>query len=226
MTFRNALATTFSTAAAVCAIAASPASAAVTFTSSAAFAAATSAPGVDTYAGFSISGVTTSPISRSAGTYGYTASAANGFFGAGTTANPWLSTNTATDSVIFTGFGANVRGIGGLFFGSNSAGAYTLGNIVLTLIDAAGTTTYTINGATTNSFVGFVSTGAITSLTVTAVQPSATFLWPTIDNLTLAQAPTAAAVPEPATWGMMILGFGMIGAAARSRKTKTTVSFA
>jgi hypothetical protein len=36
----------------------------------------------------------------------------------------------------------------------------------------------------------------------------------------------AAAVPEPATWGMMILGFGMIGAAARSRKVKTTVKFA
>ena len=39
-------------------------------------------------------------------------------------------------------------------------------------------------------------------------------------------APTASAVPEPATWGMMILGFGMIGAAARSRKVKTTVKFA
>ena len=36
----------------------------------------------------------------------------------------------------------------------------------------------------------------------------------------------AAAVPEPATWGLMILGFGMIGAASRSRKVKTTVSFA
>ena len=36
----------------------------------------------------------------------------------------------------------------------------------------------------------------------------------------------AAAVPEPATWGLMVLGFGMIGAAARSRKVKTTVSFA
>ena len=34
------------------------------------------------------------------------------------------------------------------------------------------------------------------------------------------------AVPEPATWGMMILGFGMIGAAARSRKVKTSVKFA
>ncbi|MEG3122996.1 PEPxxWA-CTERM sorting domain-containing protein [Sphingomonas sp. GB1N7] len=35
-----------------------------------------------------------------------------------------------------------------------------------------------------------------------------------------------AAVPETATWGMMILGFGMIGAAARSRKVKTTVAYA
>ena len=35
-----------------------------------------------------------------------------------------------------------------------------------------------------------------------------------------------APVPEPATWGMMILGFGMIGAAARSRKVKTSVKFA
>lgn len=35
-----------------------------------------------------------------------------------------------------------------------------------------------------------------------------------------------AAVPEPATWGMMVLGFGAIGAASRSRKAKTTVKFA
>ncbi len=35
-----------------------------------------------------------------------------------------------------------------------------------------------------------------------------------------------SAVPEPATWGLMVLGFGMIGAAARSRKVKTTVSYA
>ena len=38
--------------------------------------------------------------------------------------------------------------------------------------------------------------------------------------------PNVAAVPEPATWGMMILGFGMIGAASRSRKVKTSVKFA
>ena len=30
--------------------------------------------------------------------------------------------------------------------------------------------------------------------------------------------PVVAAVPEPATWGMMILGFGLIGAAMRRRR--------
>ncbi|KQS04956.1 hypothetical protein ASG11_12420 [Sphingomonas sp. Leaf357] len=41
-------------------------------------------------------------------------------------------------------------------------------------------------------------------------------------NLTIA----TAAVPEPATWGLMVLGFGMVGAAARKRNVKTTVKFA
>ena len=34
------------------------------------------------------------------------------------------------------------------------------------------------------------------------------------------------AVPEPATWAMMLLGFGMVGAATRYRRRKTTVAFA
>ena len=37
---------------------------------------------------------------------------------------------------------------------------------------------------------------------------------------------TAGAVPETATWGMMIAGFGMMGAAMRSRRRSTKVSFA
>jgi hypothetical protein len=42
-----------------------------------------------------------------------------------------------------------------------------------------------------------------------------------------AYAASIAAVPEPATWAMMLLGFGMIGFAARRRSNvKTTVSYA
>ena len=36
----------------------------------------------------------------------------------------------------------------------------------------------------------------------------------------------AGAVPEPATWAMMIGGIGMVGGAMRRRKVSTTVSFA
>ncbi len=35
-----------------------------------------------------------------------------------------------------------------------------------------------------------------------------------------------AAVPEPATWAMLIAGFGMVGASARRRRMRVTVSFA
>lgn len=34
-----------------------------------------------------------------------------------------------------------------------------------------------------------------------------------------------AAVPEPATWAMMILGMGLVGASIRRRKVRTTLSF-
>ena len=40
-----------------------------------------------------------------------------------------------------------------------------------------------------------------------------------------ADVPTDAAVPEPATWGMMLAGFGMLGAGMRARR-RYTVSFA
>lgn len=36
----------------------------------------------------------------------------------------------------------------------------------------------------------------------------------------------AAAIPEPATWAMMIFGFGMVGSTLRNRKSRTKVSFA
>lgn len=194
--------------------------AATVFTSQAAFDAATSAPGVDTFTGLSITGTTSSPITRSAGAYSYSAAVdTTSFFGAGTTANPWLSTNTATDSITFYGFAPTISGIGALFFGSDIDGLFRSGNIALSLVDSSGVTSFTIIGATTSSFVGFVSDGTITSLTVSAIQSGSTVLWPTVDNLTLAQGLTSA-VPEPSTWAMMILGFAGVGYMTYRRKNK------
>ncbi len=41
---------------------------------------------------------------------------------------------------------------------------------------------------------------------------------PALDNVTI------SAIPEPAMWGMMLLGFGMVGVAARRRHTVTSLS--
>lgn len=193
------------------------------YTSQAAFTAATSAPGVDTYTGFSITSTTPSPITRSAGAYTYRALAFDpafpttptSFFGAGTTANPWLSTNTATDSIQFDTFTGSPKAIGGNFFDSDVNGAFAAGSITLVATDSFGaTSTQTITGATVTSFLGFVSNGTVTKLVVSAVQPAAGFVWPTVDNLTLA----VAVVPEPGTYGMMLAGLGLVGFLARRRR--------
>jgi hypothetical protein len=44
------------------------------------------------------------------------------------------------------------------------------------------------------------------------------------DNITLGAAIPGGAVPEPATWALMILGFGAIGGALRSRKRRETLT--
>lgn len=50
--------------------------------------------------------------------------------------------------------------------------------------------------------------------------------WQASSNLTLFSTGTAGAVPEPATWALMILGFGGIGAALRRGKAKVRVTYA
>jgi len=192
------------------------------FTSQASFLGSVSSPGVDGFNGFSITDSTPSPLSRVAGSYTYTASTgSSGFFGAGTNADPWLSTDTNTDSITFSGFGAGVSAIGGNFFGSELEGAFVTGTISLTATDSFGAiTTQNIVNATTNSFLGFVSTGALTSLVVSAIQPPSDFVWPTVNNLILAQA-VSPSVPEPQTYALMLAGLGLVGLIARRRKHNT-----
>jgi hypothetical protein len=201
-----------------------PAQAALTiYTSLAAFNAATSAQGTDTFTGFSITGATPSPINRTAGAYGYQGTVTTTtFFGAGTVANPWLSTNTASDTMTFGLFTGGVQAAGGNFFGSDIAGAFAAGNITIVATDSLGaTSTQTIVGATTSSFLGFVSSANMVSVTVTSVQPQTGFLWPTLDNFVLAKRAGGVVpmVPESGTWLMMVAGFGLVGGAMRRRST-------
>ena len=58
----------------------------------------------------------------------------------------------------------------------------------------------------------FVATSTSTTLTFTAdPSTSASFYGAALDSVSI------SAVPEPATWGFMILGFGMVGGAMRRR---------
>src|SRR4051794_6649745 len=174
------------------------------FTSQASFLGAVTSPGVDAFNGFSTTQATPSPMNRAAGPYTYVAAASDGFFGAGSVANPSLSTNTASDQITFSGFGGGVSAIGGNFFGTDVNGAFLSGGtITLRATDSFGAiSTQNVVNAGVTSFLGFVSTGTLTSLVVSAVQPVNSFTWPTIDNLTLAQA--AGPIPEPETYAIML----------------------
>ena len=100
-----------------------PQAALTVYTSQAAFLAAVTAPGTDTFQDISITGSTPGPLNRSAGAYSYTVnSTLSLFYGAGTSTDHWLSTNTATDTITFNAIPANVRAIGGFFFGSDIGG--------------------------------------------------------------------------------------------------------
>lgn len=70
-----------------------------------------------------------------------------------------------------------------------------------------------------SQYVQFTATAGetISSLSFTNV--------PSVDAFEVANF-TVTAVPEPATWGMMILGFGMVAGAARYRRRSAKVTFA
>lgn len=61
--------------------------------------------------------------------------------------------------------------------------------------------------------LGFV--GSVGGSTVINFAGTDGFFYTGLDNVVV----VAAGIPEPATWGMMIAGFGMVGVAARRRKT-------
>jgi hypothetical protein len=187
------------------------------YTSRAAFDVAVGASGTDTFADFWLLPNTDpvpSPLLRSAGSFAYTATASGGdnnaFFSAGSQADPWLVTQETIESISFSGFAVGVVAAGGNFFGSGFEGLHALGNFTLSATDAAGTTTVPLTGATTASFLGFVSDGPMLSLTISSQTID---VFPTVDNLVL-----ATAVPEPHTVAMMFAGLGVLGFIARRRR--------
>ena len=198
-------------------LAASAAHADITvFTSQSAYLAAAGNTGVDTFDDLPIDALD-SPLSRNAGNYSYTVSSVGAspiLYGAGTGSDNWLSTNSRDDSVLFSNFSSDVRGVGGFFFGSNVQGGYAAAqSVTLTARNALGELlTYELALPTQASFVGFLSTGAFSDLAVSTAGQIG--IWPTINNLSV------SAVPEPATYGMLLGGLGLLGFMARRRRAR------
>lgn len=196
----------FAACALLCATAAAQADITV-YTSQADFLAAVQAPGVDSYDDLTLEpyGET---LSRSAGAYTYDVYAATGLWGAGGDGGDyWLSTNDRRYPMVFSNFSSGVTAFGGNFFTTDVLGQYTTGNLILTAIDG-GVLSYSLDGTTPTDFLGFVSTSPLSAVTVST--DGGMGYWPTANNVVLA-------VPEPATYGMLLAGLGFVGLMSRRR---------
>jgi hypothetical protein len=172
-----------------------------TYTSSADFLAQVAA---GSYAN-TFDGLGSSPLPVfSGGGFSYSLSAPNGIYGSG----DFIGVNQVNDALTITFTGAAVTALGANFFATDLSDSFQSVLVTVTLSD--GTIASFTPTLMADSYRGFTSTAAISSLVIAGAGAS---LYSGLDNFTVG----AAAVPEPASWALF--GLGVAGVlAARRRK--------
>lgn len=118
------------------------------------------------------------------------------------------------DASLSTGYNAV-----GLFFGNDDTCCSTGFSAVLSVYDGAFFLGSVSVAANMNDFVDqFIGLSSTTAFDRVTIDYAGAGLFVFIDDFRLG-APAGPAVPEPATWAMLIAGFGLTGAAMRRRRT-------
>jgi hypothetical protein len=140
----------------------------------------------------------------------------------GKTASFTIDTSVTPDFFSSGPFGNQVsyNNIAGTFGGTAQTAAIGFGSNIFAQLNIGGTT------------LGFTQYGGPDLFTLMGTTPVFNLGTFNLSSITSGAAQirisavNAAAVPETATWGMMIAGFGMMGAALRTRRRSTKVTFA
>jgi hypothetical protein len=162
---------------------------------------------------------------------------------AGATVTEDFSDGTLVPGLSITSSGGQITG--GMFFDSVSPGDTTLFSFssgqsafggIFNLADPGGpglglSLTLGLLGGGTETlsqeilrtcqgcFFGFTSTNPFVSVTFNPGTQAGALETFALDDLQIAPAQTAA-VPEPTTWALMLLGFGLVGGAMRTRRSQ------
>jgi hypothetical protein len=129
-----------------------------------------------------------------------------------------ITNNNTYDILTGNIYLTNYQGMQDIEFGLTSGVAGTV-NFVISALSATGapeTFNFTENVGTGDTFYAFLASNgeSITNVYFSAGNPPTAFSLIKQVRIDLA----AGAVPEPATWAMMLLGFGGIGVAMRRRR--------